>query len=99
MTAPPIKPVYKAFNGKASVAGLERLSRIAVQTGFLKQDIISACLQFMPEDKLIEILVEQKRVVENQGKDVDGIVRRFDKLSDDQKRILLDRLTISEPPL
>jgi hypothetical protein len=54
---------------------------------------VSACLLYMPEDKLIEILEQQDKAVAALPRSVRGMMRDADKLSDDEKKMLIDMLS------
>jgi hypothetical protein len=93
MTNIPLELALKTVSTKVTPAAWERAQALKDKTGKRLSDVVSACLLYMPEDKLIEILEQQDKAVAALPRSVRGMMRDADKLSDDEKKMLIDMLS------
>lgn len=78
---------------KVSAAAWERAQELKAKHGVRLSDIVSACLLYMPEEKLAEVVEEQSKLVDGLPKVVKGMLRNVDKLSDEERAMLRDILS------
>lgn len=88
----PIDLPMRTLSTKVSVGAYERVRKLKDETEYRMSDIVSACLLYMPEDKLIAILEEQSKVVDALPKSAKGILRNIESMSDEDRKILRDIL-------
>jgi hypothetical protein len=78
----------KTMTTKVSVNAHARLKEIAEKHGFLIQDVLSACLLHMPEERIVKILTEHKEALDELPKATQAVLRNLDKLSEAERREL-----------
>lgn len=88
----PIDLPVKSVTTKVSPEAWERAQQLKDKFGARLSDVLSACLLYMPEEKLKKILQDQNEAVNNLPKSVIGTMRNIDKLSDEEKQMLRDIL-------
>jgi beta-phosphoglucomutase-like phosphatase (HAD superfamily) len=91
----PIDLPLKTMTTKVSVGAYERVRLLAKQHGVRVSDALSACILHMPEDKLAQVLAEQKATLDALPKHVKGLMQVIDKLDDEQKALIQDALNKS----
>jgi hypothetical protein len=92
MTKLPIDLSLRTMTAKVSVGAHERLKQLADKHHAKMQDVLSACLLHMDEDRLVEILDAQEAAVDGLPKAVKAMLRNVDKLSDAERALLKDIL-------
>lgn len=92
MTRLPIDLSLKTMTAKVSVGAHARLRHLSEKHHAKMQDVLSACLLHMEEDKLVEILDAQEAAWDALPRSVQIMLRNVDKLSDDEKKLLKDIL-------
>jgi len=92
-TKPPIDLVIKTMSCKVSAGAQERLKLIANSHGFKVQDVISACLLYMPEDEIVRVIEQQSAVLQQLSPEAISMLRKIDKLSDAERSLLRDQLS------
>lgn len=84
----PIDLPIKSMTTKISVGAHDRLKDLADKHGVRISDVISACILYMPEDKLAQVLADQKIVLDALPKSVKGLLRNVDKMTDEERVML-----------
>lgn len=92
-TKPPIDLVIKTMSCKVSAGAQERLKDISERNNLKIQDVISACLLYMPEDKIVSILQQQSAALQQLSPEAISMLRKIDKLSDAERSLLRDQLS------
>lgn len=89
----PIDLSMKTMTNKVSVGAYDRLRELAEKHGFKIQDVLSACILHMPEDKLVKVLTEQQKKLDNLPKPMKAMLKNIDKLSEKDRAMLRDMLS------
>lgn len=80
------------MTAKVDPAAQARLKELAARHGARVQDVLSACLLFMPEDLLAERLKERAEQIEALPKPMRQLLKDLDKLSPADREALKDIL-------
>jgi hypothetical protein len=86
----PIDLTLKTVTTKVTPKAWDRAQELKDKHNVRLSDIISICLLYMPEDRLAQLIKEQDEAVEKLPKSVRGLLRDWDKLTEDQKAMLKD---------
>lgn len=89
----PIDLSMKTMTNKVSVGAYDRLRELAEKHGFKIQDVLSACILHMPEDKLVKVLTEQQKKLDTLPKPMKAMLKNIDKLSEKDRAMLRDMLS------
>lgn len=89
----PIDLPVKSMTSKVSVGAQEHLRELAKKYDARISDVLSACILHMPEDRLAQVLAEQKKALEGLPKSVKGLLRNADSLTDEERAMLRDVLS------
>lgn len=89
----PIDLSMKTMTNKVSVGAYDRLRELADKHGFKIQDVLSACILHMPEDKLVKVLTEQQKKLDTLPKPMKAMLKNIDKLSEKDRAMLRDMLS------
>lgn len=84
----PIDLPVRSMTTKISVGAQARLKERAAEHGVRMSDVLSACVLYMDEDRLAEILAEQKAVLDSLPKWAKGLLRNVETLSDEEREML-----------
>ena len=73
---------------KVSSKAWDRAQELKKKHDVRLSDVVSACLLYMPEDLLEEIVKKQSDAIDGLPKPVVGLLRNLDKLSDEEVEMI-----------